>query len=56
MRRVAATLRLVLGVLAAVSAALLFADTEHYPATLALAGVGAMVALWGVFTGMRDLF
>jgi hypothetical protein len=36
-RTVAAILRLLLAVLAAVSAVLLFADTEHYPATLALA-------------------
>jgi len=55
-RTVAAILRLLLAVLAAVSAVLLFADTEHYPATLALAGVGAVVAIWGMYTGMRGLF
>jgi hypothetical protein len=54
-RTVAAILRLLLAVLAAVSAVLLFMDTEHYPATLALAVGGAVVAFWGMYTGMRDL-
>jgi hypothetical protein len=54
-RRIAAILRLLLAVLAAMSAVLLFMDTEHYPATLALAVGGAVVAFWGTYTGMRDL-
>jgi hypothetical protein len=55
-RTVAAILRLLLAVVAAVSTVLLFADTEHYPATLVLAAGGAVVAIWGMYTGMRDLF
>lgn len=56
MKRVSAIARLVLGVAMAAVSAALFMNTDRYVAAVVYGTGAGLLAIWGVYTGLRDLF
>jgi hypothetical protein len=55
-RRVAAIVRLLIGLAMGVVMALLFLDAGRHPASAVFGAGAGVLAIWGIYTGMRDLF